>query len=426
MISLHVAVDDPPRRRGWLSLIVAYVAYTLAMCVIVWLRAESTTDFRDFWETGRRFLERGEITDQLGVHNYLPFFVIFMSPWSWLPLHAAIVLFTLLSLGVFALTVVMVETLLCGELPRRPRPAMLAVVGLMLPYVTSCAVLGAVGLLLLFLVVATWFLIERRREWLAGVALGLAILIKLLPAVLLPFLIFRGRWRAVVASAGVCLVLGLGWPLALLGYHRTVDRHASFYHDALRGHSAIAAIHAEKPLKANYSNNALPIVLRRLLSPVNAGKENQQLFVNLANLPTGTIAAVFSTVLAIVLLATAAVSLQPAVRLRPRRAEDVSTLRAGFGAWCCLMLLASPLVWTHYLPLVYWPLALLAHRVERSARQRHVNKTCVSALLAWLLCAALLVWPTARAAGAQLVAVFVLWLVAVLESVRANRPRAGS
>ena len=50
------------------------------------------------------------------------------------------------------------------------------------------------------------------------------------------------------------------------------------------------------------------------------------------------------------------------------------------------MLLASPLVWTHYLPLAYWPLAFLADRAERTYRVRH-KAPLVSAtpLALWLI-----------------------------------------
>ena len=74
------------------------------------------------------------------------------------------------------------------------------------------------------------------------------------------------------------------------------------------------------------------------------------------------------------------------------------------------MLLASPLVWTHYLPLVYWPLALLADRAQRN-RQRggEARRVPVAALAIWGLGAALLLAPV-RAAGAQLFSVIALWL----------------
>jgi len=89
------------------------------------------------------------------------------------------------------------------------------------------------------------------------------------------------------------------------------------------------------------------------------------------------------------------------------------------------MLLASPLVWTHYLPLLYWPLALLADRLVRSRRaDRRARRICVVALALWLISATLLVWPAARAAGAQIGSVAVLWLALVVFSIRKAPPSA--
>jgi len=278
--------DKPPSTvfRGWLPLILAGAAYAVLVMIIVAMR--ETTDFRDFWQNAVRFRQTGEISAELGVHNYLPFFTIFMLPWGLLPMKVAIVIFSLLSLGLFALAAVMVENLLRDGLGGRPRAAMLITLGLMLPYVHSCAVLGNVGLMVLFLVVAAWFLVERGREWPAGVALGLAVLIKLLPAVLIVFFLLKRRWRVAAGALAVMVVLGFLLPLTALGWEETVRQHREFYQRSVAGHSAYQTITAEKPRKALFSNNAVPIVLRRLLSNVDGrpGEETEPLYLNVADL----------------------------------------------------------------------------------------------------------------------------------------------
>ena len=98
----------PSPWRGWLPLIIAGIVYTAILSVVVALRAETSTDFRDFWRTAEHFRQTRQISSELGVHNYLPFFVIFMAPWTYLPLKLAIVLFTVLSMGLLALAVVLV------------------------------------------------------------------------------------------------------------------------------------------------------------------------------------------------------------------------------------------------------------------------------------------------------------------------------
>lgn len=409
------APTPPSRLRGWLPLILGGATYAVILCVIVVLRAETTTDFRDFWETARHFRETGQISSELGVHNYLPFFTAFMMPWGLVPLRVAIVLFTLLSLGLCTLTIALAEVLLNGGLGPRPRKVTLVTIGLMLPYVHSCGVLGQMSLLLLFLVVATWFLVERGKEWAAGVALGLAALIKLLPAALIVFFLLKRRWRVAASAVGVMAVLGFGLPLAAVGFEETVIQHRAFHERAIKDQSAKNTIVTEKPRKAKYSNNSLPIVLRRLLSRVNGDPSesdpDRTLFVNFVDLRPKTIWPLYLVLMGLLVVASVPAALPVSKPWPPADPQAGSAVRAQFGAWCCLMLLAAPLLWTHYLPLAYWPLALVADRADGKERaESRPCFACLLALLVWLIGALLLVWPAARAAGAQLWSIVILWV----------------
>jgi hypothetical protein len=430
-----MTAPDRKPSRAWLPLLIVAAGYTLALAIAVawrlWpalglddyaaARELTTSDFRDFWWTARHFRVTGEITTDFGVHNYLPFFPIFMLPWSLLPLPVAGVLFTLLSVGLFAVAVVLAENLLADGLPARPRGPLLAALLLALPYVHACAVVGNVGLLLAFLIVAAWFLVERQQEWAAGAALGLATLIKLLPGVLIIFFLLKRRWRVAGGAAIVTVVLGVGMPLASLGPERTWQQHAAFFQRAAQGNSAIAAITSEPPFKRTYSNNALPIVLRRLLSPVDAAKETttQPLRVNVADAPAGVILGVYIALVALLLAATVVPTLLKSPAWPPPDVLAGRSLRAQYGMWCALMLLAAPLVWTHYLPLLYWPLAIL---IDRVARWRKVaNKwdlASATALTVWFAAIILLAWPAARAGGVQLLAIIALWLATVRATLR--------
>jgi len=425
---------------GWLPLIIAAAVYAAAIGVVAALRADGGTDFRDFWQTAQHFRQTGQISSELGVHNYLPFFTLLMTPWSVLPLRLAIVLFTLLSFGLLALTVVLVETMLNGELASRPRPALLVAVGLMLPYVHSCGVLGQVGLLLLFLIVAAWFLAWRGREWMAGAVLGLATLIKLLPGLLLVFFLLKRRWRVAGAALAVAVICGLGMPLATLGWEETIAQHRGFYRRAVQEHGPRTTILRDKPRKAKYTNNSLPIVLRRLLSPVNGDPSDsdpaRKLLINFADLPRETIWIVYLALLTVLTGTSIALTAARARAWPPRDAAAAATVHAQFGLWCCLVLMAAPLLWTHYLVLAYWPLALAADRAERDSPAQPRDGPAGAAtsagpwwpraaLLAWLGGAILLAWPAARAAGAQLWSVLFLWIFAAWLAARLRHGTAG-
>jgi len=398
----------PGRRRGagWRAWLAALAVYALIVGVVVWLRAESTTDFRDFWNTARHFLQTGRLSRTLGVHNYLPFFPLFMLPFAHLPLRVAIELFTGISLAALAAAIVLVELLRRG---RRPdgleAPAALAVL-LMLPYVTSCAVLGSVSLVLLLLVVASAVLLLMRRDVLAGLALALAILIKLLPAALLLWFVLLRRWRAVATTLAAAVVMGVGLPLALLGPAETLRQHQSFYQTALVRHSALRTLTAGKPPKANFSNNALPMVLRRLLSPLDARKapNDPPIVVRVVDAAPTVRIAIYALLMAIVLGLSLWKSRPTDRAAGPPCSDDwLATL----GLWCCVMLLASPLVWTHYLPLAYPALAAVCDRAL--SPRRPGRRPARAALAVWILGLVALGFPPARAAGAQIVSVLALW-----------------
>jgi len=418
--------DRRPAWRGWLWFFAAALTFGVAVAVMVAVRAPSSTDFRDFWENAVHFGQTGQIASDQGVHNYLPFFTIFMFPWGFLPLRVAAVLFVLLSLALFALAAYLTELLLHGGITRTPGRAFLAAVGLALPYVYACAVVGNLGLLLAFLIIATWFLVERGREWPAGMALGLATVVKLLPGLLILFFVLKRRWRVVGGAVATVLVLGLGLPLASLAPRQTWAEHRDFYRRAVQQHSALATLTVEKPIKAHYGNVALPMVIRRLLAPVNAATESSggPLYVNFAHLPTGLRVAVYVGVLLAVGLVSVLATWRNPRHWHEASVNEVLMLRAQFGVWCCLMLLLSPLVWTHYLPLVYWPLAVTANGVLSNPRPVPLRTSTAAVragavgLCIWAAAIPLLAWPAARAAGAPLWAVTALWVALVALAAR--------
>ena len=339
-------------------------------------------------------------------------------------------LFTALSLALFAFTVVLVELIHETRLPPKPRAATLIAIALVLPYLWSCATLGQLGLLLLFLIVVAWWLAIRGQEWEAGAALGLAALVKLFPAAIVVFAAVRGRWRWAVAAAVVVITLGLGGTWLSLGWKRTVSEHQAFYQRAVVEHSARTTIFAEKPQKAKYNNNALPIVLRRLLSPTDGHprEETPRLCVNFTSLPSGVIWWIYLSALAGALTVSVAACVRNRPKWPPEDLDGARALHAQFGAWCGLMLIAAPLLWTHYLVLMYWPLALLTDQAERSFRATgRVHPAAGIPLAIWALGVVSLASPAARAAGAQLASVIAIWAGCVYWSryvaPPANHPR---
>ncbi len=398
-----VAAHTP--KGSWTPFIAFGLIYTAVIVVVVLIRAESSTDFRDFWENAAHFVETGEIRADLGVHNYLPVFTLLMAPFGLLPLRLAIVLFTLLSLGAFACAVYATERTLRRPGEVTPRLATFLAVGLMLPYITSSAVLGAFGLLLSSLIVLGWVCFERRQEWRTGFLIALAALLKLLPGALLVYFLLKGRWRVLAAAGGTFALVGVGLPLVMLGPQETLRQHRALAESAA-AHSARHTIFADKPKKIIGSNNALPTTLRRLLTPIDTQPsdhpEHQPARVNIADWSPANVWGLFIALMVTIAVASIAVTL-------PRRPGNPTAERAQYGVWCCVALLATPLMWTHYLPLIYWPLAIACYEAE--TRRRDISRILViAALVIWLLGALALASPTLRAQGAQIISVAMIWL----------------
>ncbi len=405
------------------------MALTVVLSLVAAERSATTSDFRDFWENAREWRRSGHISGELGVHNYLPAFTILMTPWSLLPLPAAAGAFVALSMSAYAGAILLSQQMLRGDLRGGPHAGTLLASALMLPYIVSCASLGQLGLLLAALTTIGLHQALRRRGVFAGALLGLAVVIKLIPGVLLAWLALRRRFAAVAATLAACALLGLALPLAALGWAEASRQHAEFAHRAAVGHSAVRTILDEQPIKANYSNNSLPIVLRRLLSPVDArkGDADALLVTNALSLPRRAILAAYWTIAAII--AGVSIACTPWRALsdeagppRRRRVEQ-----ATYGLWMCVSLLASPLLWTHYLAMLMQPMLCVSTAAcDPGCGGPFARRAARIALVVWACGALLLAWPTARACGAQLISVLALWVALAIVSVAArSAPRDG-
>jgi hypothetical protein len=80
--------------------------------------------------------------------------------------------------------------------------------------------LGQTTILLLFLSLEALHQDQQKKPVLAGLLLSLAINIKLLPAVIIPYFIYRARWRSAI-FASIMVVGWLLFPLSWLGVDRT-------------------------------------------------------------------------------------------------------------------------------------------------------------------------------------------------------------
>jgi hypothetical protein len=155
-----------------------------------------------------------------GPYSYPPPFALLMIPLSALPFELSAWIFSFVSLAVFGLAVAI---LLCwtpvvGRLDRRTR-AWAALLAGGYPPISGSLVMGQANLLVFGSLAVGFFLLLARgdrprasRELVAGAALGLAAIVKLVPLLLVVPLLLARQWAAAAAllgASGAALALAL-------------------------------------------------------------------------------------------------------------------------------------------------------------------------------------------------------------------------
>jgi hypothetical protein len=246
------------------------------------------------------------------------------APFGLLPLWLAGALFTALSLGAFiwALQLLGVRDWRCIALALLSYPTL------------NAFTLGAVGPLLLLGIALAWR--WRDRLWRPAWAIALIVVVKLFPWPLVGWLAAMRRWR----TLAVCVLLGTvvmfgAW--ALLGFQGMLD-------------------YPRMLSDATYIQEGRSVSLAAVLLALGASPAMAQ---------------------AAVMLAAGAI-----LALAWRVARQPGGDRAAFGLAIIAALTASPLIWDHYMVLLFAPIALLSPRLSAL----WILPTCSAALVVELDC----------------------------------------
>ncbi|HXI45100.1 MAG TPA: glycosyltransferase family 87 protein, partial [Candidatus Acidoferrales bacterium] len=286
-------------------------------------------DFRFYWTAARQLLDGGSIysAQQLagpyppqGQEGFLyppplaalvtPVAALFPSDplpglWIWSGLAALVLAVTVLALA-------RTEDL-GGRFPLlRGRWAWVLVgAAFALPPVVDELVNGNVHLFIAGLMAAAWIGLRRHDaagDRAAGIALGIATVVKLFPVLLLLWLVLRGRWRPV------------GWAVA----------------------GALGLAVLTLPVTGVQPWLDYPTVLANMAAPID---------VSASLSPTVWLAPLLGFGLARVVVTAAVLAVLLWVS---RRADE----RVGYAAAIVLALLATPALWTHYLSILVVPMLL--------------------------------------------------------------------
>jgi alpha-1,2-mannosyltransferase len=259
----------------------------------------------------RQWVSGGELYHWANWHGYgftyPPFAALCMLPMAalaWYPTIALNLLVTVVA-SAFVLALLVDPVARRAGWPRWYAFALAACAFASLNAVRDTVSFGQINLLLLALVYADVWLLERRSRW-AGVGIGLAAAIKLTPLIFIGYLLVTRRWRAAAtATATVAAATGAA---ALAAPHAT----RTYFAHALWDTARVGEL-------ANVSNQSLQGLVARL-NPTHP------------SLP-----------LWLMLIATAGLVWLARVR---SRGLDV---RVGFALTGVLGCLISPVTWVHHL-----------------------------------------------------------------------------
>jgi len=209
-----------------------------------------------------------------------------------------------------------------------------------------------INLYVIFLVLLAFYLFQRRREPLGGLALATATSLRAVPLLFLPYLLYKRAWRAAAWTAAFLLVLNVVLPLVTLGAATTAERWRSW--------RTRAAVETNDPTPV-YPNQSLLSAMKRVLTVEGGARD--PLRYPVTSWQTTRVVHLFYGVVAVVLIALAF-----AFRRNPPGLADPSVF-SEVVVGLCLMTLVSPLAWkAHFVTLLagYW----LVWRVIRGRKAR--------------------------------------------------------
>ena len=277
------------------------------------------------------------------------------------------------------------------------------------------------SLVCLGLIVGGLTLTLRRSRWGAGgVLIGLAAAIKLIPVVLLGWLVLKRRWRAVATAAVTIVAVDVGLSLAVFGVDTTIEYHDRWVRRSLSGASGISLINEQQHawIRDRYGhfldhrNQGLAVVLGRLLGPIGPDRGSPD--TRVMDLPATIVGWVYLAITVASIGGLLWASRAPARAMMP----DTGALEASL--WMLAMMWLSPLMRQYYLIWCYPAVATLAGRFDADLRAGRPTGWCLLGLGAWV--GGMLAWmaPTLRAAGAN------LWMLALMAVALIGAGRAAA
>jgi len=361
-------------------------------------------DFSEFREDGRIALEMRRLGAELPLPyppTARPLFMVMAMP----PARVAAAGWWALQVWMYWQSAVWIARRAVRASPGREWLAALAVIGLTLVGVVSDLTVGQLTALVLFCVTGAFELAERRRWLLGGALLGVSLLVKPLPVLLLPYFALRRQWSVLIGAAACWMVLGPLMLATIFGWDNLRDgwRHFGGRTAGPRSPWMFFENWAERPGGVEtYRRSGLASTLVRLLRPVEyvPGKS-----VSITTVPAAGLMAIW-------LALAGGLGTWAAWRALRAKRDDERAMCA-FAGFLGVMLLANPHFISYWLAFPMLPAAVSLGALVGANLPRERRMAAVTMGI-WIVTLALFAFPVCRAAGSVVVGIMALTVGALL------------
>jgi hypothetical protein len=325
-----------------------------------------TKDYGLWYWAGQQVLQGGPLYPD-DIHEYFEFIypplpAILLAIPSW---FGKVALYTVLSvLNIVAWWYTgMFSNAMTGS-GHRPSPWLEALPALVtVTFVFDMFDLGQPNLVLLAMMLYGFWSLQHQRSWLAGFMFALATAIKVFPIAVLPYLVWRRKWGAAVATVAFTGMLLYVVPAPIRGFERNAAELKSWY-QGMVGSSSEKGFGQRDEQNWSWVNQSLIAVTHRLVRPINYNQEDP-------NKPPRTMNVIdvdYKTANWIVLALSALLGLA-FLAVMPRQGRRTARSDAEeLGILFCLMTVASPLARQYYFMWLFFPMTVLMHRAAFDER----------------------------------------------------------
>ncbi len=253
---------------------------------------------------------------------------------------------------------------------RRPGPWLEALPGFVtVTFVFDMFDLGQPNLVLLAMMLYGFWCLQQQRSlqgsWLAGFMFALATAIKVFPVAVLPYLVWRRQWAAVVSMVAFIGILLIALPAPIRGFDHNIRELKTWYRGMV-GSNSEKGFGQRDEQNWSWVNQSIIAVTHRLVRPVNWNQDAP-------DKPPRTMNVIdvdYRTANWIVLAVSGLLGLGFLLVMPPRKRRTARSDAEELGILLCLMTVASPLARQYYFVWLFFPVTVLIHRAAFDERPK--------------------------------------------------------